>query len=181
VNPTSLYESAMGGAFVQLPIAVQRFHRLAGRHVLHGWVHASAPASLAARLLALCLGSPQRASSGEMRFELDARPDTETWTRCFPSRTMVSRMRIESGKVVEQLGAARLTFELLGTIRGLEMHLTGMLFLGIPCPRWLLPRIVAQESGDADRLHFHVAASLPLVGEVAAYRGHLVVPEEGSA
>jgi hypothetical protein len=94
---------------------------------------------------------------------------------------MVSRMRFESGKVVEQLAAARLTFELLGTIRGLEMHLTGMRFLGIPCPRWLLPRIVAQESGDADRLHFHVAASLPLVGEVAAYRGHLVVPEEGSA
>ena len=181
MNSLSLYERAMGSAFVQLPIAVQRFHRLAGRQVLHGWVHTDAPASLAARLLALCLGSPQRASSGELRFELDAQPDAETWTRCFPSRTMTSRMRLESGTVVEQLGVARLTFDLRGTSRGLEMHLVGMRFLGVPCPRWLLPRIVAQETGDTDRLHFHVVAALPLVGNVAAYRGHLIVAGEGSA
>jgi hypothetical protein len=61
------------------------------------------------------------------------------------------------------------------------MHLVGMRFLGIRCPRWLLPRIAAQETGNAGQLHFHVVASLPLLGHVAAYRGHLVVPEEGSA
>ena len=179
MNPPSLYERAMGSTYIELPAAVQRFHRLTGRQVLRGWVDTAAPASLAARLLALCIGSPQRANSGELRFELDASPDAETWTRCFPSRTMTSRLRLESGQVVEQLGAALLTFDLRGTGRVLKMHLVRMHVLGIPCPRWLLPRVVAEETGDADRLLFHVVASLPLVGTVAAYRGHLVVTCEG--
>jgi hypothetical protein len=57
----------------------------------------------------------------------------------------------------------------------LEMRLRSLHFLGIPCPRWLLPRVVAEETGAGDRLHFRVEASLPLIGIVAGYRGHLVV------
>jgi hypothetical protein len=161
-----------------VPAAVRRFHRLAGHQLLQGHVQVDAPATWAARALAWCLGSPQRGGSGDVRFELHASAACETWTRYFPSKTMTSRMRLERSRVVEQLGAARLTFNLVGTPHRLEMRLIGMRFMGIPCPRWLLPRIVAEETGDADRLHFSVQATLPLVGTVASYRGHLVVGEE---
>lgn len=177
----SMFEQTMGDGFDRLHGALQRFHRLAGRHRLEGWIEADAPASAPARLLALCLGTPRRAQSGPFQFELDARPQEETWTRYFPSRTMTSRLRLAAGQVVEYLGAARLVFDIHEVGGRLEMRLQRLHFLGIPCPGWLMPRLMAIETGDGDSshfLHFQIHAALPLVGVVAGYRGHLVIPSE---
>ncbi|VTU23652.1 hypothetical protein H4CHR_01232 [Variovorax sp. PBS-H4] len=168
----------MGESFDRLPPAVQRFHKLAGLQELHGWVDIEAPSTPAARLLALCLGTPLRATSGPIRFELRAAAESETWTRHFPSQKMTSRLRLEARRVVEQLGAARLTFELCEAEGRLEMRLMGLRFFGVPCPRWLLPKVVAEETGQNDRLHFRVQASLPVIGTVTSYRGHLIVAEK---
>lgn len=173
----SMYEQVMGDSFERLPLAVRRFHRLGGSHELRGWVDTDAPSSMAARLLARCLGTPLQATSGPIRFELHAEPEAEVWTRHFPTQRMSSRLRLDAGRLTEQLGMASLDFELHEAGGKLEMHLKGMRFLGVPCPRWLLPRIVAEETGQEDRLHFRVQASLPLLGLVASYRGHLALAE----
>ena len=55
------------------------------------------------------------------------------------------------------------------------MRLTRLRFLGLPCPRWAMPVIIAEEDSSGDRLQFKVMASLPLVGQVAGYSGYLVV------
>lgn len=178
MNTASMYEQAMGESFDRLPRAVQRFHKLAGLQELHGWVDTDAPSTLAARLLALCLGTPLRATSGPIRFELRAAPEAETWTRHFPSQKMTSRMRLDARRVVEQLGVARLTFELCEAEGRLEMRLMGLHFMGVPCPRWLLPEVIAEETGQNDRLHFRVQASLPVIGIVTSYRGHLSLAEK---
>ena len=178
MNQRSMVESAMGDSFARLPVAVQRFHRLSGRTVLHGWVETDAPASIAARGLAFCLGSPQRAGSGPIRFELDASAESESWTRHFPTHTMRSRLQLIAGKLEEKLGAARLRFELSASDDALKMELSRMWFLGVPCPRWLMPQVVAEERGDGKRVHFRVAAALPRVGVVAGYRGHLDLDPE---
>jgi Domain of unknown function (DUF4166) len=172
----SLYEQVLGADYGRLPAAVQRFHRLSGHTVLHGWVETRAPASLLARGLAWCLGAPRAARGGLLRFELQANPDTETWTRHFPTQTMRSRMRLVSGQVQERLGPARLTFDLIAAGDQLDMALVKLHFLGIPCPGWLLPQLVARETGIGDQLHFQVSAALPLIGVVTSYRGHLEVP-----
>ena len=173
IDHLSLYERVLGTSYAQLPPAVQRFHRLTGRTVLKGWVQTHSPSSLPARLLAFCLGTPQRAGSGPLSFELDASPEAERWTRHFPTQTMTSRMRLVAGKIQEQLGAARLTFGLSVAEGTLKMELEGLRFLGLPCPRWLMPQIAAEEVGQGDQLHFRVAASVPLLGMVAGYDGHL--------
>lgn len=173
---TSMYEQVMGAEFSTLGMAVQRFHRLAGCHELHGWVETMAPRPGLARLLALCLGAPMRASQGPIRFELRAQPDCETWTRFFPTRVMRSTLRRRGREIVESLGVVRLTFALAASERRLEMQLLRLHFLGIPCPAWLAPRIVAQETGGGEQLQFHIEAAVPLVGVVASYRGHLVLP-----
>jgi hypothetical protein len=165
----------MGCQFARLPMAVKRFHRLSGQHLLHGWVETQAPATLLARVLALCLGSPQRSTRGPIRFELKAQPDAECWVRHFPEKTMMSRLGKAGGLMEERLGATRLRFRLLATDAGLAMELQGMAFLGVPCPRWLLPTIVAREHGDEEKMHFHVSAALPWVGVVARYQGYLVL------
>ena len=47
---------------------------------------------------------------------------------------MTSRLGLASGQVVEQLGAARLTFDLVEVGGRLVMRLQHLRFLGIPCP-----------------------------------------------
>jgi hypothetical protein len=180
VDHLSLYEHVLGPSYAALPPALLRFHRLTGHTVLHGWVETEAPGSALARLLARCLGTPLRGGSGALRFELDASPHAECWTRHFPTQTMTSRMRLVAGKIEEKLGAARLTFGLSVVEGELKMRLERLRFLGIPCPRWLMPEVVAEESGSENKLHFRVAARLPLLGTVASYRGHLDLGEAPS-
>lgn len=171
----------MAEGFNRLAPAVQQFHRLAGHHTLHGQVEVHAAKSLPAKLLALLLGTPRSASEGAIRFELDAHPRAETWTRHFPSKTMSSHLQLIDGRLVERLGAARLIFELNEHEGQLNMRLCRLYFLGIPCPAWLMPRVVAEESGCDGRIYFHVRAEVPGVGLVAGYQGYLALPEEADA
>lgn len=174
----SLYAQVLGDAFHRLAPALRRFHALSGRHVLDGQVEVQAPAGLAARLLAIGLGAPRHAGTGPLRFELDADAHAEQWTRCFPGRRMASRFRASGGLLQEQLGAARLTFSLHEEGGALHMRLVGLRFLGVPCPRWLMPAIMAREQGDGAHLRFEVSATVPGIGRVASYRGHLQVPDQ---
>jgi len=174
----SMYQQALGPAFGHLPMPVQQFHSLAGRHVLQGAVEVAAPQTRAARMLAWCLGAPRQARQGPIRFELEAGPAAEVWTRHFPGRTMASRLTLQGGRIVERLGPAQLVFTLMASPEHLQMHLVRLRFLGVPCPRRLLPAVVAKETASPGRLHFRVSASLPLIGVVADYRGHLELPLE---
>lgn len=173
----SMYERVMGGEYARLPAAVQRFHRLQGRQVLQGWAHIDPPSSVWAAWLARCLGSPRQGSQGPIRFELNAGADAEVWTRFFPAHTMRSELRAVAGQVVETLGPARLAFALRATDEGLTMALCSLRFCGLPCPAWLMPVVVAQEHGEGTQLHFKVSATLPGLGTVARYSGHLIVNE----
>ncbi|MFZ5548418.1 MAG: DUF4166 domain-containing protein [Pseudomonadota bacterium] len=177
----SLYQRALGASYARLPAAVQHFHALRGHTVLQGWVETEAPGSAWAWLLAMTLGTPRRATRGALRFELHSTPEAERWTRHFPARTMCSTLRLVDGRIVERLGATRLTFRLGAEPTTLRMSLTSLRFLGLPCPRWLLPQVVAEESGGDGQLHFRVSATLPLIGQVAGYRGHLDLPRKEAA
>jgi hypothetical protein len=173
-----LFEHAMGPAYQRLDPAVRAFHDLRGSAELHGEVATEAPASRLGACLSLLLGAPRRASQGRIRFELRSDGKQQTWIRHFPhGRRMMSSLRLQGAELVESLGPSRLTFALQEEGGSLVMALRSMRFLGVPCPRWLLPRIVAREEGRDGRLHFHVRASLPLVGRVTGYRGWLQLPE----
>lgn len=174
----SMYAQALGERFALLPAGVQRFHRLSGTWTLTGEVQTAAPAPGLARLLAWALGTPRWAGAGAIRFELAATPRAETWTRHFPTQTMRSTLRLAGTELHEVLGASRLRFRLRATPQALEMQLIGLHFLGLPCPRWLLPEIVARETGDGRWLCFEVSARVPGIGQVAGYRGHLHLPED---
>ena len=175
----SLFPSVMGEAFERLSAPLQRFHSLRGTQSLRGRVQTEAPSTRAARWLARCLGAPHQAMDGAIRFELDAGPDIETWTRHFPQHHMRSQLSGAGAHLVEQLGVVRLRFLLLEQGGVLRMHLDGLQVLGVPCPRWLLPRVHAQETGRDGAVFFEVHAALPGLGTVSAYRGHLVLPVEG--
>ncbi|MDM0120034.1 DUF4166 domain-containing protein [Variovorax arabinosiphilus] len=169
----SLYATLMGAAFTELAPAVREFHSSAGRVAFDGWAETAEPQTRVARSIARLLGTPQRRGRHAIRFELDARPATETWTRYFPGRTMRSRMGGHGGDLVEQLGPLRLHFGLAAQEGALVMQLRRVRCFGVPCPRWLTPRVHAVETGIGRELHFDVRGGLPGIGTVAAYRGHL--------
>lgn len=171
-----LYRQLLGTEFDRLPAALRRFHGLQGRHVLTGSVHVAAPATPLAGWIARCLGAPLHAARGGLRFELDAGPRSETWTRRFPHRTMASRLAVDGPHLVERLGWATLRFVPDLRPDGLALRLAGLRVLGLPCPRALWPVIEAVETGEGARLHFRIEAGLPLVGRVARYTGHLDLP-----
>lgn len=124
------------------------------------------------------LGTPSAASEGTIHFELQASPEAETWIRSFPSQLMRSTMRLHNGQLIERLGPARLCFALQAVDGRLLMRLQRLYFLGFPCPGWLAPRIVAEETGAGEHMQFHVEAAVPLIGVVASDRGYLLLPEE---
>ncbi|MBG9389173.1 DUF4166 domain-containing protein [Caenimonas aquaedulcis] len=181
MSEPSLYERVMGDSYQRLASPVRAFHRLSGRHVLTGEVRTHAPQTWLARLLAWGLGTPTTDGGGAIRFELDATPRAETWTRHFPAKTMTSTLRASGNSVVEHLGVSRLTFHLHEQDTRLEMRLVRLRFLGLPCPRWLMPDIVAVESGEGSRFQFEVQARVPIAGLVARYAGHLMLPAELTA
>ncbi|MDB5829711.1 MAG: hypothetical protein JWQ73_3931 [Variovorax sp.] len=174
----SLYRQVLEEDFWQLHPAVQRFHSLSGTHILRGEVRMQAPRRWLAKSLARLLGAALAAVHGHIRFELGAQAQSVRWTRHFPARSMTSTLTKKDRFVLEKLGAARLTFRLEAAHGRLVMHLERLHFLGLRCPRWALPTIVAEESGETDVVHFNVSASLLWVGLVSGYRGTLLVPEE---
>lgn len=174
-----MYQQLMGEAYARLAPAVRRFHALQGHAVLRGRVRVAAPSGRAARLLAWCMGTPGVAQDGPLLFELQARPGLQRWERRFPLHTMVSTMRPAGAVLAEQLGPAVLFFELREDGGRLVMLLARMRFLGLPCPRWLLPVIIAREHGVGDRLHFEVQARLPGLGLVTDYSGYLDLGSQG--
>lgn len=169
----SLYETVLGERYAQLAPAVQTFHQMTGAVTLRGEVETEPPASCLARGLAWCIRTPRTPTRGPIRVRLDAAATEETWTRHFPHHTMRSTLSLHRGHIMERLGAVRLLFALEAEHGTLRMRLEGLRFLGIPCPAWLRPAVLAEETGDGDRFHFNVRASVPLLGVVAAYRGHL--------
>jgi hypothetical protein len=172
----AIFRQVLGTSFDLLDAPVRAFHELSGEHELQGWVQIDAPASMAARFLARCLGTPVATVCGALRFQLDASADREWWTRHFPARTMRSCLTHSRGEVVERLGPVALCFTLQVREGRLVMQLERLRLLGLACPRWLMPSVHAEERGLDGRIHFDVRASMPVIGQVAAYRGHLELP-----
>lgn len=182
-KPPSMYQSAMGTAFDRLHPALKRFHSLTGRWTLQGQVHIEPPQHRLGRLLARWTGTPRAPREGPIEFQLQAAPQREHWLRRFPGFQMASALSLQHGEIVERLGPATLHFTLAEQSGALAMQLQRMRFAGVPCPRWLMPRIHASERGEGNRLHFDVRADVPGCGRVVHYRGHLEVPllrEEGT-
>jgi hypothetical protein len=171
-----MYQTLLGPAFDRLHPAIQAFHSLQGTSVLEGWVRTEKPDSFLGWLLARCIGTPLTAAEGQIRFELHADPTTETWLRLFPADVMRSTLALKDGGLTEHLGLARLWFDLAEADGRLSMRLVRMTFLGIACPHWARPTIVAEETGSSEQLHFTVRASLPFIGQVTGYQGFLLLP-----
>ena len=177
----SLYRQVMGDDFHWLPVELQIFHSTVGRVTLSGQCTVIGPDTVMGKLIGWVLALPKATGQTRFSFELEANTTTETWRRHFPGRLMTSRMSVIGATLVERLGPVDFHFKLEADSGQLAMLLERLIFCGIPCPEFLLPSVIAVETASPGKLHFNVAARLPLVGLIREYRGFLnVEPEEGS-
>lgn len=171
----SLYRQVLGAAFDALPKELQAFHDATGNYEFQGECAIEGPHTLLGRILGFVCSLPTASPNSPFSFELQADSKQETWRRRFPGRTMTSRMQVVSHVLVEKLGPVSLRFGLQATPDKLVMQLQSIAFLGIPCPWFLVPIVVAEETTTPGKLHFNVSGRLPLVGLLAHYQGFLAI------
>ena len=110
--------------------------------------------------------------------KFEVRDGVETWQRTFGARSFVSLQHAgagrERGLIVERFGAVAFSMQAVASPEGIDLHLRHGRVLGVPLPRFLLPRIAANERVDGDgRFCFDVAIGLPGIGRLVHYLGWL--------
>jgi hypothetical protein len=176
----SPFEAALGEAFSRAPAPVRAAHRSGPVARLRGEARvrgaASAPASIAARLF----GFPRAADAVPVRVvKRLLGGGVEQWERCFGGRRMVSRLRpLARGMVRESFGPFHFDMAVSADASGISMRVIAWRLGPLPLPSFLAPRSIATETQDAaGRFRFDVPISLPLLGRVTHYSGHLALEE----
>jgi hypothetical protein len=169
----SVYRQVLGHDFQLLAAELQRFHSMQGRVELSGRCTVKGPHSAAGRAMSAMFALPKTTAETPFKFVLEAGAAQETWRRHFPGRSMVSKMRVGAGVLVERFGPVSFHFRLQADQGRLNMLLQSVTLFGIRAPKFMMPIVMAQETGDQGKLHFRVSAHLPLVGLLAEYRGCL--------
>jgi hypothetical protein len=175
----SLYRQVMGPDFDLLPDELRFFHSIKGETRLSGRCSITGAQTLPGRLLGWVFSLPKTTEDASFLFELEADMHQETWRRHFPNRMMASRMHVASGTLIERLGPVDLHFRLKADSGKLAMLLSGISVAGIPCPKFLIPSVIAEETASPGKLHFNVAAHLQLIGLLVAYQGFLNLVPDG--
>ncbi len=172
----ALFRRLLAEAFDRLPEATRRLHRGRPAIVADGEAEVEASGSAMGRLLARLLSMPVRSGRVPLRVVIEQREGREYWSRRFGNETMRTQMRAMDGLIVERFGPFSMRMRLEAHEDGIDMRLVGGACLGVPIPRWLLPRVTAEERVDERGRHlFRVDISLPLLGRLVAYAGHLDV------
>jgi hypothetical protein len=172
-----IYRQILGGAYEQLSSPIQRAHDLTGTLVLAGRAKVEPAANPPARLIGRAVGFPPASDDLPVTVTLSRAGEREVWTRDFAGHEFRSTQERGVGRneglIVERFG--RIAFAMAIVVRDGELHLIQRrwTFLGMPMPRFLLPRGEVYEHDADGRFNFHVDVVLPVVGRVAGYRGWL--------
>ncbi len=180
-----------GPEFAQLHPLLQGLHRDGG--ILRGQVELKLGKGMAAwfgRRIALGMGiSAHSLASGRCDFSLEVSHSdlAMSWCRTFGadlrssdnSASVVESQfkpvgNFKEGYWVEQHGGVRLHLTVeLDQQGGWRWHLLHAFCLGLPVPRVLFPRLVANKTIRDDQYLFEVAFSYPLLGFLFSYSGRL--------
>lgn len=173
-TPNAVLPRILGPAFGRLDGPVRKLHRASSAEYRgeasvergRGWL-----AALGCSLASL----PHNVNAGPLRFSVDTEDDVEIWTRHFNgSSPMVSRVLAHGGLLQEDLGPARLHFELTEAQGALLWRAVKLRVFGIPIPRGAFD-FRARVSGHGDLYHFEISAWLALAGLLIRYEGVLHV------
>lgn len=172
-----LYPHLLGSAFATLPAPVRALHDSSAERRWAGTAEVRRGRGPLAALVAALVGFPKAGAAVPVSVTFAPEDGGERWTRRFGTRTFSSLQRAGQGRdaylLVERFGPA--SFSLALVVEGDRLRLVPRRWsvLGIPMPRFLLPRGESFETEQDGRFRFDVEIALPGVGLVVAYRGTL--------
>jgi len=173
---SSLFAEACGAdAYRALPRPLRAFHDNDGVPVWTGKADIDVSRNLLARCVRFAFGFPPAGRDVPITVSVDRRAGQETWTRNFAGQRFASRLTHESGNVVsERFGPFKILLEIKVVGEQIEMPVIGWRLGPVALPRALAPKSDTREFvDDRGRFRFDVAIGLPLIGQLAHYRGWL--------
>lgn len=165
----------LGATRAELPDGVKAVHDRQAPREFHGVSDVEGGRNPLAWLIARLMGLPRPGPAQPLLVRLIPDGTEEHWTRSFRNSTFRSTVFADGRRLCERVGLAEFEFKPVATADGLRLDTTGMKVLGVPVPRFLLPRIRSYDRELEDgSFGFDVEAALPLVGRLVRYRGRLV-------
>jgi hypothetical protein len=172
------YQRVLGEAFGRLVEPVRTLHSFETIARYRGEALIKGAANPLGAIVARVFGFPRGGSDVPVDVELTRKDGIETWTRTFGGSTLESTQEAGCGRyeglVVERFGPTRFGMAATEEDGRLGLVLRRWDLLGVPMPRWLMPRVISGEHADDGRFHFLVDISLPLLGQLVRYEGWLV-------
>ena len=169
-----LFAGLLGPEFARLAPEVRASHDHAGPRRWVGKAEVERGRGLLARAIAFVFGFP--AAGSDVPVAVVKRPVAggEVWERRFGAGRFRSWLGARQGRLVEQFGPFAFDMGLQVRDGALHWPVVAGRCLGVPLPRWCLPRVVARETEAGGQFRFHVEMHAPFGGGlIVAYRGWL--------
>lgn len=146
-----LFQQALGPTFAALPGPVQDLHAVMSHRRWQGRAEVTRGRGILARVIATIMRFPPDSRDTPVTVTMERQGTTECWTRDFNGRRFRSTLRWNGQRMTERFGA--LTFTIALQVRDGKLHypVTQGWCLGIPLPRWSLPRSDTTEAADGPR------------------------------
>ncbi len=173
-----LFCSIFGKDFYKLPATWQQFHTVENCHVYEGMSAVERGEGLFVGLLCRALGFPPT-SEVPVRLIVERRGEGERWQRVFGSSGFSTTLIAARGEgpicLYECLFPFRFCVELIASDNQVSWRLVRWWFLGLPLPRFLMPRSQTVEFVDEKgRYSFDIQLDIAFFGPLIAYRGWLL-------
>ncbi len=175
----TLYPRLLGPSWHELAAPVRRAHldgaslRAVGSfRIRHG-------TNRFARFLARLLRLPSVTEAADAWLVVTPLGRGERWMRSFDGRLLTStQWEGSGGRLIERIKLLELQFWLEVRAGALFYRQVGASLrfgpLRVPLPRWMAPRVEAREEPDgAGRMHVLVSVTVPRVGLLVSYEGHI--------
>ncbi len=179
--PPALYRRLLGPSWYELAACVRRMHLEDGAASLRGVGSFRIRYGNArlGRLLARLLRMPSATEAANTRLVVTPIGRGERWERSFDEQSLISRQwEAQGGRLLERIKLLELEFRLEIRAGALLYRQVGAALrlgpLRVPLPRRMAPHVEAREEpGGANRTLVAVAVTVPRVGLLISYEGHI--------
>jgi len=172
---SSVFQSALGDEFAQLPAPLKEAHLVTSYKTLTGTVDVQRGKNPLANLIAFIFGFPNSQENAPIEVTMDLQGEKELWTRTIGKsvfRSVLSKGQ-KPNEVFEKFGPIKFKITLNHKQGQLFYNLVSTQFFGIPLPKFLTPKSDTHERSEDGKFIFDVDISLPILGRLIKYTGKL--------